>query len=125
MIILDELTVKSFFGAEMAPAALFIMVGIGVFLIIASTAKEGAYHKLLSLNDSNKVAGNYNAVKSTQHDYGNEIFNKIMPVYWKTVTCLYLIWSFLTFHWHKTWIIWPLAWLIHRVISTSYTDKRR
>ncbi|MBR4669236.1 MAG: hypothetical protein IKO84_01430 [Butyrivibrio sp.] len=125
VIILDELTVKSFFGAEMAPAALFIMVGIGVFLIIASTAKEGAYHKLLSLNDSNKVAGNYNAVKSTQHDYGNEIFNKIMPVYWKTVTCLYLIWSFLTFHWYKTWIIWPLAWLIHRVISTSYTDKRR
>ena len=125
VIILDELKVMSFFGADMAPAALFIMVGIGVLLIIASTAKEGAYNKLLSLNDAKKVAGNYDSVRSTQHDYGNEIFNKIMPVYWKTVTCVYLIWSFLTFHWHKSWIIGPIAWVIHRVISTSYSDKRR
>ncbi|RKM56367.1 hypothetical protein D6853_06125 [Butyrivibrio sp. X503] len=125
VIILDELTAKSFFGPNMAPASLFIMVGIGVLLIIASTAKDGAYNKLLSLNDSKKVAGNYDSIRSTQHDYGNEVFNKIMPVYWKTVTCVYLIWSFLTFHWHRSWVIWPIAWIIHRVISTSYSDKRR
>ena len=125
VIVLDELTVKSFFGAEMAPAALFLMVGVGVLLIIASSAKEAAYNKLLSLNDAKKVSGNYESVKATKHDYGNDIFNMIMPVYWKTVTCIYLIWSFMTFHWHKSWVIWPLAWLIHRVISTSYTDRRR
>lgn len=125
VIILDELSVKSFFGAEMAPAALFVMVGIGALLIMTSTAKEAAYNKLLSLNDAKKVAGNYDAVRSTQHDYGNDIFNKIMPVYWKTVMCIYLIWSFLTFDWFRTWLIWPIALIIHKVISSSYNDKRR
>ncbi len=42
-----------------------------------------------------------------------------MSVYWPTVTCLYLIWSFLTFAWWKTWIIWPLAGIIHSVIKNT------
>ena len=41
----------------------------------------------------------------------------IMSVYWPTVTCLYLIWSFLSFDWGITWIIWVIAAIIHTLIK--------
>ncbi len=40
-----------------------------------------------------------------------------LSVYWPTVTCIYLCWSFLTFHWWITWIIWPLAGILHSVLK--------
>ena len=40
-----------------------------------------------------------------------------MNVYWYTVTCIYMIWSFLTFSWHFTWIIWPVAGVIYGGLS--------
>ncbi|MBR5116296.1 MAG: hypothetical protein IK096_04445 [Lachnospiraceae bacterium] len=41
----------------------------------------------------------------------------ILSVYWQTVTCIYLCWSFLTFRWWITWIIWPLAAVLHSVLK--------
>lgn len=41
----------------------------------------------------------------------------ILSVYWQTVTCIYLCWSFLTFRWWITWIIWPLAGVLHSVLK--------
>ncbi|MCR5674336.1 MAG: permease prefix domain 1-containing protein [Lachnospiraceae bacterium] len=45
------------------------------------------------------------------------IVTGVLSVYWPTVTCLYLCWSFLTFHWWITWIIWPLAAVLHSVLK--------
>lgn len=125
VIIIDELSANIFYGADMAPASLFIMVGIGVMLIITSTAKEGAYNKLLSLNDKKSVSGNYEAVRSVNREYGSEIVDFIMPNYWKIVTCIYLIWSFLSFDWGRTWLIWPIAGIINKIIASSNNNKRR
>ncbi|MBR4528793.1 MAG: hypothetical protein IKO80_00795 [Lachnospiraceae bacterium] len=44
-------------------------------------------------------------------------FNTVLSVYWPTVTCLYLCWSFLTFRWWMTWIIWPLAAVLHSILK--------
>ena len=41
----------------------------------------------------------------------------VLSVFWPTVTCLYLCWSFLTFKWWLTWIIWPLAAILHSVLK--------
>ena len=43
--------------------------------------------------------------------------NAILSVYWQTVTCLYLCISFLTFRWWITWIIWPLAAVLHSILK--------
>ncbi len=123
VIIIDELSANIFYGADMAPASLFIMVGIGVMLIITSTAKEGAYNKLLSLNDKKSVSGNYEAVRSVNREYGSEIVDFIMPNYWKIVTCIYLIWSFLSFDWGRTWLIWPIAGIVNKIIASSNNNK--
>lgn len=53
-------------------------------------------------------------------DSGETIFrvlNGVLSVYWQTVTCIYLCWSFLTFRWWITWIIWPLAGVLHTVLK--------
>ena len=45
-----------------------------------------------------------------------------MSVYWTTITCVYLCWSFLTFDWWISWIIWPVAAIIHAVIDSAYKE---
>jgi hypothetical protein len=47
----------------------------------------------------------------------------IMSVYWSTVTCIYLCWSFITFDWGITWIIWPIAAIINSLVENLLGDK--
>lgn len=48
-----------------------------------------------------------------------------MSVYWLSVTCIYLIWSFLSFRWGITWIIWPIAGIIRAIIKKAFAVKTR
>lgn len=40
---------------------------------------------------------------------GGHRVKAILSIYWSAITIVYLAVSFLTFAWHITWIIWPLA----------------
>ena len=101
---------------------LFVFVGIGVMMIVHNNMIMGAYDDLLKLNDKKYVSGNY--VKNQKNErYINDTVATIMEVYWPTVTCVYLIWSFLSVDWHITWIIWPVAAIINAVIKTNLTIK--
>ncbi|MBR1865927.1 MAG: hypothetical protein IJ801_05415 [Lachnospiraceae bacterium] len=42
-----------------------------------------------------------------------------MSVYWPTITSIYLIWSFLTFNWWVTWMIWPIAGIVNVVLNSN------
>ena len=101
---------------------MFVFVGIGVMMIVHNNMIMGAYDDLLKLNDKKYVSGNY--VKHQKNErYINDTVATIMEVYWPTVTCVYLIWSFLSVDWHITWIIWPVAAIINAVIKTNLTIK--
>ena len=105
---------------NMGAALLFLLVAIGVFLIVLSGSITGSYNRLLKLNSGNTVKGNYSSKeKNKKYRYENENLDFFMSVYGTTVLCLYLMWSFLTFNWHITWIIWPVAWVIRKVIETN------
>lgn len=59
----------------------------------------------------------------------SRVAQDILSLFWPTVTCIYLIWSFLTFRWYISWIIWPIAAVIERVVrmalgSTSSSKAR-
>ena len=112
-IIADSLSLGFVPTEAIATAMLFIMVGIGVMLIIFSTGKDSACTILLGLNDKTTVSGSYKDLRSSGETYSNETVAMIMRVYWYTVTCIYLIWSFLTFDWHITWIIWPVTAMVY------------
>ncbi len=118
--IADSIGAGLFFSDALSPAIMFLMVGIGVMLIIYSNGRNGAYAALLGLNDRSTVSGNYESTRSGSTVYKNPAMNTVMSVYWHTVLCLYLIWSFLTFHWHLSWIIWPVAALVHYLLKISF-----
>ena len=99
---------------------LFAMVGVGVMLIIFSGGKESAYRKLLSLNGEGTVSGSYESVRSGKKDSRAKA---VMDVYWSTVTSIYLIYSFLTFKWYISWIIWPIAGVLSGIVKLIVDPK--
>jgi hypothetical protein len=101
--------------------ALFVLVAVGVFLIVLGSCTQGSFQRLLSLNDAGTVAGNYG--KEQKDKYRSRTVAGIMSVYWPTVTCIYLSWSFLTFAWGMTWIIWPLAAVASAGINAIWKEE--
>ena len=99
-----------------------IIVAIGVFLIVSSSMRMGGYRTLLHLNNQNTVGGNYVPDQQNCRQYSNPALAAVMSVYWPTVTCFYLIWSFLSFDWWITWIIWPIAAIIEALIKNLFKN---
>ncbi len=117
-MIFEELGVGSFVITERAiPTALFVTVGIGVLLIILTKKIMNSYDNLLETNDRTTVSGSYGS--EGQPVYINSTVQTIMEVYWPTITCIYLAYSFLTFNWFSSWIIWPIAGIIHHVLKKN------
>ena len=77
---------------------LLTMVAAGVFLIVRTSMKQGAYDRLLE-------EGEYTPEKKMD----NKKNDSLSTIYWCTVLAIYLAWSFLTMDWQITWVIWPVA----------------
>lgn len=95
-------------------AVMFVLVGVSVYLIVAASIRIGGYNKLLKLGNG---AGGKVYTAKKQVVYHDKRLAAVMSVYWQTVTCIYLCWSFLTFDWHISWIIWVIAALVENVIK--------
>ncbi len=95
--------------AEMSGVSFLAFVAAGVFLFITAGMKQGAYEVLLG-------KGN-NAPEKQSKKKGDKIIGIIAAIYWPVIVAVYLIWSFATFHWEFTWIIWPVAGVIFGGIS--------
>lgn len=54
--------------------------------------------------------------------YDNKVVAAVMDVFWPTVTCIYLIWSFWTFDWGFSWIIWPVAAVVKKIIENIWGE---
>ncbi|MCM1283174.1 MAG: permease prefix domain 1-containing protein [Muribaculaceae bacterium] len=122
-IVLDGLYSYNSFWDNVSGAFLFILVGLGVFLIVLGSMKLGSINYLLRLNQQGTVGGSYTTSQQNVPHYSSKTTQAIMSVYWPTVTCLYLIWSFLSFDWWITWIIWPIASIIHSLIKNLLSDQ--
>ena len=95
---------------------LFYFVGAGVCMIIYASVVMGSYEKILKVNDSKTISGNYG---KDEDDivYVNKFAEGVMEVYWPTITCIYLIISFVTMDWHITWIIWVIGAILRRLLN--------
>ena len=121
--VIDDMNL-SFAAVDMGSitgAMLFWMVGAGVFLIVFSSIKMGSFQTILQTNDASTMGGNFTPVKEHQ-TYSNKTVEAIMSVYWSTVTCIYLIWSFVTFDWDITWIVWPIAAIVQVVVNNIFGE---
>ncbi|MCM1216981.1 MAG: permease prefix domain 1-containing protein [Lachnospiraceae bacterium] len=105
----------------MANVLMFILVGVGVFLLVAAGNISAGYTVVLSLNKGDTMGAEF-VPSQRQVRYNNETVEKVMSVYWPTVTCIYLCWSFLSFDWHFTWIVWVIAAVVAMLIKNIYRD---
>lgn len=115
-VVFDNIQVLENLGA----VALFVIVGIGVLMIIQTSTINESFEKILSLNDTQMISGHYVDKKV---EYINPGVSLMMEVFWPVTTCIYLAWSFLSFDWHITWIIWPIAAIIHAVFKSVLSVK--
>jgi len=117
-----SLTTESYM--EMAAGIVFFtFVALGVFFFVHAGVASNAYKNLLNVNDREVFAGNYDSIKDSHVRYKSGLIETIIDVYWPTVTCLYLINSFLTFSWGTTWLIWPLAAIVKFIIDKAFIVK--
>lgn len=94
-------------------ALMFFLIGIGVMLIIMGSMKYKAYSAFL------KDKRTYSHKEKNLSSIGMTI----MSVFWPSILCLYLIWSFLTYDWGITWIIWPIAAVFQRIVANVFRVK--
>lgn len=123
--VVDELDI-SFHGFDMddlSAVMLFLFVAIGVFMIVLCQSINNTYDGILKLNSASTVSGNYVSSQHPEAKYISPEAATIMSVYWPTITCIYLIWSFLSFDWWYTWIIWPIAGIISAVLNGVFKKQ--
>lgn len=119
-IIIDSLDTTSHLSENLGAALLLIFVAIGVFLIVQSSIAQEGFRTLLKLPVCD--AGEIFKIEPKEPQYKNPTVASIMSVYWPTITCLYFCWSFLTFQWNISWIIWPVASIIEKIINNLFKE---
>ena len=110
-VIFDEF--GGHFWDNLSGAMLFVFVGFGVFLIVYSNSIKKIFSRLLGINDQTEF---YEPEEKRVERIKNPTIRAIMMCYWPVVTCIYLCVSFLTFKWHMTWLIWPIAAAVNTII---------
>lgn len=87
-------------------ALLLLIVSFGVNLIVRVAIVRNCYEMLLQENDYSK-----REKSKSRH------LDAVSGIYWCVVTAVYLGWSFTTYEWHRTWIIWPVAAVLFAVVE--------
>jgi len=105
---------KESFAHVLSIAALLVLAGIGVMLIVRSSMIWGAFQRLLEEGDYSRE------VKERNRSLG--AFNGI---YWGLVTAGYLAWSFAADSWDRSWIIWPVAGVAYGAVCGIVRALRR
>ncbi|MBQ4369987.1 MAG: XRE family transcriptional regulator, partial [Oscillospiraceae bacterium] len=105
---------KESFAHVLSIAALLVLAGIGVMLIVRSSMIWGAFQRLLEEGDYSRE------VKERNRSLG--AFNGI---YWGIVTAGYLAWSFAADSWDRSWIIWPVAGVAYGAVCGIVRALRR
>lgn len=108
----------------MSAVAMFFIVATGVLLIVVASSLSGRYDKFLKMINAQGLSDAGDSDKSDVY-YENKTLAVIMSLYWPTVTSIYLIWSFITFRWYISWIIWPIAAIINKVIESNLGSKKQ
>ena len=101
----------------------FVFISLGVGFMYYGNFRYKIYKRLLRLNSENTIGGTYTDARDKEPVYNNKTLRAIMSVYWPSVTCIYLCVSFLSFQWWITWIIWPIAGVVRRLIINLNMDE--
>ncbi len=93
------------FAMLLAVAALLLLAGIGVLLIVRVSILWGAFQQILEEGDYSR--------ESKQSAKAHAAFGGI---YWGLVTAGFLAWGFIGDGWDRAWIVWPVAGVAYGAI---------
>ena len=93
---------------------LLLLVAAGVYLLVKTCTRFGAFQLLLE-------QGDYTRSKKREERQNDAI----STIYWCAVTAVYLAWSFLTMNWHITWVVWPVAGVLYGVVEAILALRRK
>lgn len=101
---------SAFSDADFAMAVglciLLVLVAVGVFFLVSAGIIHGSFEKLLQTGDY-----------APEKKRANKKMGMIAGVFWCGVVSLYLLMSFTTMSWARTWIIFPVAGVLFGGIS--------
>lgn len=108
----------------MALSVLFPLVAVGVYQYIRVGMVDSCCKMLLGELDTGP------ALSPVDVKTGKKIptvVDIVAQIYWPLIVIAYLIWSFLTFDWRITWIIWPIAGIAFGIFAgvTESIAKRK
>lgn len=108
---------------NLSMALFLILLSIGAFLITMPVISYLTDRNLLRLNDHNPHLPRVYEEDGVKIHYKTWFIDRGMSVYWPTVICIYISYSFLSFRWAVSWIIFPLAWIISALITRIFRQK--
>lgn len=105
---IEEFNSRLEYAVFFAIAIAICIVAYAVYIFVSANMQMSTYNRLLQENDF--TPENKKAEKLVSH---------IGSIYWVIVTAIYLAYSFITFEWHRSWIIWPVAGVLFAAISAG------
>lgn len=123
--------VFSLLSENVGAALLLVLVAAGVFFIVYASSRYNAINNLIKrggirIDESARTgdtvkerdAGQEAGGKKKKDKRKMKSEEKRFKELWKqTVVCIYLVWSFMTFRWWITWIIFPLSNLAYKWVA--------
>ncbi|MCR5753666.1 MAG: helix-turn-helix domain-containing protein [Acetatifactor sp.] len=91
---------------------LLALIGCGVYMIVKTSIIWGGFQRLLE-------DGDYSRDKKRTRS------SAVLTIYWAVVTAIYLGYSFFTFDWAHSWIIWPVAGVLSAGVDAIEKMTRR
>lgn len=92
-----------------------LLIAVGVFLIVKTDTISDSFKILLQIDDY-----------SPSHKAARKAIEKYSDLYWLIITLIYLAYSFSTYNWHQSWVVWPLAGILYSIIENilSFRNKK-
>ncbi len=84
--------------------ATMAIIGVAVMLYITGTVRSRSMHRLIKVVEFSDDGRKKDTLNS-----------KTSVVYWLIITAIYLIWSFATNDWSRTWTVWPVSGVLFPV----------
>lgn len=94
--------------------AFLFCIAVAAYLITHAGICMNCYKQLLQEDE-------YSEKVKEQKKGAEKIIGVIAAIYWPIILIIYLLWSFLSFNWDLSWIVWPIAGIFFGVISVICT----
>ncbi len=98
----------------MALSVLFPLVAVGVYQFIRAGMVDGCCKMLLGELDTGPAVSPVDAKTGKKVP---TVVDIVAQIYWPLIVIAYLLWSFLTWDWWITWIIWPIAGILFGIFA--------